>query len=93
MNGKLKKREKTMVKLKQLDLSKGKEHTHPDISLKKSYLVKIGREWFAGKFAKEWFGLTFIGWYGTFYQYDTPGTNRSDWKEIYEIVEEERKKK
>lgn len=77
-----------MPKLKKLDLTKGKDSNHPDIRTDTDYLCKIGERWYAGEFSKQWFGWSFDGWLGTPYQYDQPGTNSSDWKEIWEIIEE-----
>jgi hypothetical protein len=77
-----------MPKLKKIDLTKGKDHRNPEINADTPYLCKIDNEWYAGTFSSEWFGLSFNGWLGTPYQYDQPGTNHSDWQEVWEIVEE-----
>lgn len=81
------------MELKEVDLSRGDGHKHPDIKLYPTqYLVKIGQGFYAGTFTEVWFGLSFNGWNGTPYQYDSPGTNSSDWKRIWEIIETEEEK-
>lgn len=83
---------KTKIRLVEIDLSKsgpfedGGCHDHPKISCKKNYLAKIGGSFYAGKFNRQWFGLNFDGWIGGSLQYDTPGTNSSDWQQLWEIV-------
>jgi hypothetical protein len=32
------------------------------ISKEKSYLVKIGKNWYAGRFSKQWYGWNFDNW-------------------------------
>jgi hypothetical protein len=40
--------------------TKNSEHvTHPDINLKSFYLIKLNKEYYVGKFTKEWYGLCF----------------------------------
>jgi len=80
---------KTTPKLKQIDLSKGTENKHPDIKAdgKTPYLIKYGNEFSAGTFEKEDGLMNFDGWYGLPLQYDKPGTNRSYWQGVWEIVE------
>ncbi len=75
------------MKLRKIDLKKAVQtedggYTHPDISLRKWYLVKANGVFAAGKFEREWYGLDFseVG------QFDPPGENGSHWQELYEIV-------
>ncbi len=79
------KAKKYRVKLKPLDMSRSKEHSHPDISSSKNYLCLIGGEFYAGQFNREWYGLNFDGWCDGL-QFDEPGTNGSDWQQIWEIT-------
>ena len=71
--------------IKKLDLSKAKEHSHPDIEIGKLYLVKINGSWFFGKFDKEWYGLFFDGWCDCGRQFDAPGFNKSKWEAVCEV--------
>lgn len=83
------------IALKKIDLKKctskegsGSFHDHPDISGRKQYLAKIGGEFCAGRFNRQWYGWNFDGWPGNAnYQLDMPGTNASDWKGLWEIVQ------
>ena len=70
-----------------LDLSKGHESDHPDIKEDQQYLCRIDGKWFAGTFSRQWFGWSFDDWHGGPLQFDTPGTNGSDWEQIMEIRE------
>lgn len=80
-------------KLKQIDLRKccevpdgSGESGHPDIREGKRYLARIGGDWFAGQFTKEWYGWSFDGWGGGGgLQLDKPGTNASEWEGLWEI--------
>ena len=84
------------MNLVELDLTKqsfrkgsqkeGLENTndHPDIKQNTFYLCKIDGNYYAGKFLRTWFGLSFTGHYT--YQYDKPNTNHSQWENIWEIV-------
>jgi len=76
------------MKLIEIDLTKGNKSNHPDIKKEIQYLAKINKTWFAGFFSKQWYGWNFDGWYGVGIQFDTPGTNKSRWKQLFEIVEE-----
>ena len=79
-----------MPKLVEVDLSKGIKHDHADIRIDGTrYLVRIGSNYFAGRFHKIWFGLVFSGWHGGTIQFDTPGSNSSTWEGVWEIVEQE----
>lgn len=79
-----------MTKLVKVDLSKGVKHDHADIRVDGTfYLVKIGKSYFAGRFRRMWFGLSFNNWYGGPIQFDTPGSNSSMWRGVWEIVEQE----
>ena len=86
---------KSSIRLKRIDLSQSQEHDCPGIHPKRSYLCKIGGRWFAGTFSRVWFGLSFEGWYDTPLQFDAPGTNGSNWEEVYKIqsLRAKRKKK
>ena len=76
-----------MPKLIEIDLSKGIKSKHVDIKTDGTfYLVKIGGAYFAGRFGKVWFGLSFHNWYGGPIQFDTPGYNSSMWEGAWEIV-------
>lgn len=76
-----------MLKLIRINLSKGKESNHPDIKVgsKFTYLAKIGGQWTTGHFTKQWYGLNFQALYDAGIQFDTPGTNESDWEELYQL--------
>lgn len=83
------------MKLKKIDLRKcvpaRKEDsesgwTHPDISLRKWYLVKNAGQFAAGQFEREWYGLNFNGFYDAGLQFDKPGHNGSDIQGVWEIV-------
>lgn len=76
------------IKLKALDMSLSDRHNHPQVNCQKSYLCRIGGQYFAGKFTREWFGLVFDHWIMNSLQFDEPGTNASKWKQIWEIVED-----
>lgn len=78
-------------RLKKLDMSKAKEHEHPDIDSKKIYLCLIGKNYFVGTFHRVWFGWSFNGWYNNF-QFDAPGSNSSRWKQIWELKKPVKKK-
>jgi len=58
---------------------------HPDISSKKTYLVKIDGKFFLGKFSRQWYGWNFDDWGTSGIQLDKPGTNSSDWQGIWEL--------
>ena len=75
-----------MPKLKRINLNKGDGHNHPDIKVGErfTYLAKIDGEWFVGHFDRQWYGLNFDGWYNHL-QFDTPGTNCSNWQELYQL--------
>jgi hypothetical protein len=74
------------IKLKALDMSLSDRHNHPQVNCKRNYLCKIGGQYFAGKFSREWFGLVFDHWIYNSLQFDAPGTNGSKWEQIWEIV-------
>ena len=76
------------MKLKKINLKKSDGHNHPDIKVgKKRYLAKINGELFTGCFSREWYGLNFDGWNHMGIQFDAPGTNASDWEELWEIIQ------
>jgi len=70
-----------------LDMSKAHENELPGVVIGKTYLCLIGEEYFAGKFSRQWYGLNFEGWTPNpvGLQFDAPGTNASDWKQVWEI--------
>jgi len=71
---------------REIDLSKAKGHSHPEIKVGKQYLCKIDGEWFMGSFSREWYGLNFDGWVNdTGLQFDEPGTNASTWERVFEM--------
>lgn len=77
------------IKTRWLDLTKGDKHNHPDIVVGTTYLVRIDKRWFMGKFTKQWYGLHFGPWInGVGIQYDTPGGNRSMWEAVCEFDEQ-----
>lgn len=81
----MKTRHKT-PKLIPLDMSKSKEHSHPDINCRNTYLCLIDREFFVGKFTREWYGFNFEGWYSdSGLQFDAPGFNCSKWQQIWKV--------
>lgn len=61
-------------------------HFHPDITTKDTYLVLIGKRFFCGKFNLQWYGYNFDGWINSVgLQLDAPGTNASEWQQIWKI--------
>lgn len=86
------------MKLREIDLSKGSGHEHPDISINCWYLAEIQYRdekprYAAGTFYRQWYGWNFSGFYDAGMQFDTPGTNASAWKRLWEIVPRKPKKK
>lgn len=72
------------MKLEKINLKKGNGHYHPDIKTGRVlYLAKIHNSWFIGTFDMQWYGLNFQG---CDIQFDTPGTNASEWQELYRLV-------
>ena len=78
----------TAPRLKRIDLTKGEDSHHPDITARKQYLALIRGEFHCGKFSKQWYGWNFDGWKHSDcgIQYDQPGTNSSGWQGLWEIV-------
>lgn len=75
-------------KLIKIDLTKGEGHKHPDFNDKDQFLIKHDGTWYAGWFGKQWYGWNFGPWVnGVGVQYDKPGTNSSEWEEVYLIKE------
>lgn len=75
--------------LKEIDLSKGNGHEHPDIKLDNTtYLAKIGGHYSVGTFFEQWFGLSFNDNFCN-PQFDAPGFNKSDWENLWEIIDDE----
>lgn len=58
---------------------------HPDITVRKQYLIKYNGDFYAGKFKRVWYGWSFCGVYDAGVQLDKPGTNGSNWQAIWEI--------
>jgi hypothetical protein len=76
-----------MLTLEEIDLSKGDGHYHPDINTKDYYLGIFHGTSSIGRFSKQWYGLNFDCQWGNYgIQFDTPGTNGSDWQKLYRIV-------
>jgi len=74
------------VKLIEIDLSKGKEHEHPDFNDTDNFLCKIDGELHVGRFDRQWYGWNFRGWRWNMaagLQYDTPGWNSSRWGTVW----------
>ena len=71
-------------KLVEVDLSKTTTQGSKDLRVGPQYLCLIGRHLFVGQFSKQWYGLNFDGWYNNL-QYDPPGTNSSDWRQVWRI--------
>lgn len=79
------------IKLVRIDLKKntymeGEKTLIRGVDTKSYYLCKIGRQYIAGKFTIEWYGLCFGDWGESGLQYDPPGTNCSEWQAIWKIV-------
>lgn len=73
------------ISLTEIDLTKGKGHNHPDIKTDGTrYLCLINGSFEAGSFSTVPFGLSFFGGFVS-KQYDTPGTNGSNWQRVWEI--------
>lgn len=70
---------------REIDLSRGYRHEHPDISSDKLYLVKVHGGWFFGPFTRQWYGWNFARWGNAGCQFDAPGYNSSTWERIIEI--------
>lgn len=76
--------------LKEIDLTKGEGHHHPDIRTDgTNYLALIDGEFHVGPFSEEWYGLNYDGWKYNSLQYDQPGTNASGWQRVWEMIVEE----
>ena len=75
------------LKLKEIDLSKGIVHEHPDIDLSKLYLCKAYNKYAIGYFDRQWYGLSFNGFFPAGLQFDTPGYNNSYWEQVWEVIE------
>lgn len=77
------------MRLEKIDLSKAHKHEHALIktNLGSTYLIKKSYRWYCGFFNQQWFGLNFTDGFHQF-QFDAPGFNGSDWKEVYEVIED-----
>jgi len=77
------------MKLKKIDLTKGIEHSHPDLRCDGTYyLVDWSGHLIVGTFSKVWFGLNFEWFWGaSSIQFDAPGFNSSGWRKVWEIIE------
>ena len=71
--------------LREIDLSRGERHRHPDILVGRVYMVKVSGGWHLGRFSKQWFGLNFSPWGNAGLQFDAPGYNLSRWERIIEF--------
>jgi hypothetical protein len=80
------------MRLKKVNLKTANKHECPEIKtgLEHPYLIKVGGQWFAGTFNRQWYGLNFFGWFGGSLQFDAPGSNSSRWEEVYEIIEKKK---
>ena len=77
---------KVQLSLVEIDLSRGKENFHPDIILDDQlYLAKCAGRFETGYFYKVWYGYNFSGFYDAGLQFDTPGSNGSNWEQLWEI--------
>jgi len=74
------------LKLKALNMKLANEHEHPQVDCRKQYLILYHGNFYAGRFSRQWYGLNFEGVYPAGLQFDEPGTNASNWKQIWEIV-------
>lgn len=62
------------------------QHWHPEINSRKTYLAKIGGDFYAGRFSLQWYGWNFDNWVvDAGLQLDKPGTNASEWQGLWEI--------
>ncbi|MFA5398333.1 MAG: hypothetical protein WC346_20135 [Methanogenium sp.] len=89
----MKKIQKETIKLKEIDLSKGDGHNHPDIVIGQLYLCKVWYTYEVGYFTRQWYGLNFSGIFPAGVQFDTPGTNNSHWEHIWKFTVKKSKKK
>lgn len=81
------------LKLKEIDLLKGSEHEHPDIDISKLYLCKVYNKYAIGYFNRQWYGLSFNGFFSAGKQFDAPGYNNSNWEQVWEVIETKKWKK
>jgi len=72
-----------------INLRRGQGSNHPDIKTGRTrYIARIGRKWYRGTFTREWYGVNFSALtddFGAGLQFDTPGTNASEWRELWEV--------
>jgi len=73
-----------MIELKEVDISKIRGCSHPDIKANTYYLAKINRRWFAGTFTHQWYGWNFDAVYDAGYH-----LSYGKWEALYEIVDTE----
>lgn len=71
--------------LREIDLSRGRGHTHPDIVTGQPYLVRVYGSWHLGLFTQQWYGLSFAPWGNAGLQFDAPGYNSSAWERLIEV--------
>ena len=78
----------TRIHLQEIDLSKAREHEHPEIERGQDYLALIDDEFHAGRFSRQWYGWNFDGWSHNpaGLQFDAPGWNASGWQRLWKIV-------
>ena len=74
-------------KLIPIDLLKIKSCSHPDINTDSQYLAKIKERWYAARFSRVWYGLSFNAVYdaGVPLSYKVDGISQTSFKELYEI--------
>ena len=77
------------MNLKEIDLTKGNKHEHPDIRCDGThYVVDWGGHLLIGTFGRVVFGLNFSWFWGaTSLQFDAPGSNYSSWRKLWEVMD------
>jgi hypothetical protein len=73
-------------KLIPIDMKKASGHEHLDLNAKDTYLCLIGKRYYTGKFEREWYGWNFDAVYDAGCQFDAPGSNSSDWRQIWKLI-------
>jgi len=71
--------------MREIDLSRGDRHRHPDIVPGRYYMVQVHEAWHLGRFSEVWYGLTFWPWGTSGLQFDAPGFNSSGWQRVIEV--------
>jgi len=78
------------MKLEEIDLLSGDDHTHPQICTQNKYLCIIAGAYLVGQFEKVNRGLLFHNAHDSAILYDKPGINNSRWNKVYKINESEK---